>query len=61
MCILLMHHWTLERVNMNDVIVLVYGFIITLGLCCMIVGSLLGLFYHVTKIKMKELKERIDL
>tara|TARA_A100001391_G_scaffold156558_1_gene114780 strand:- start:99 stop:239 length:141 start_codon:yes stop_codon:yes gene_type:complete len=46
---------------MNDVIVLVYGFIITLGLCCMIVGPLLGLFYHVTKIKMKELKERIDL
>ena len=46
---------------MNDIILWIYAFIIAIGLCSMLIVPLLGLCYHMTKIKMKELKERIDL
>jgi len=46
---------------MNDIILWIYAFIIAIGLCSMLIVPLLGLCYHVTKIKMRELKERIDL
>ena len=46
---------------MNDIILWIYAFIIAIGLSSMVLVPLLGFCYHVTKIKMKELKERIDL
>ena len=46
---------------MNDIILWIYAFVIAISLCSMILIPLLGFFYHVTKIKMRELKERIDL
>ena len=46
---------------MNDIILWVYSFVIAICLCSIFVVPLLGLCYHMTKIKMKELKERIDL
>ena len=46
---------------MNDIILWIYAFCIAIFLSGMIIVPLLGLCYHVTKIKMKELQERIDL
>ena len=46
---------------MNDIIFWLWIFIITIGLCSMVIIPILGFCYHVTKIKMKELKEMIDL
>ncbi len=46
---------------MNDIILWVYSFIIAIGLCSIFIVPLLGLFYHATKMKMEEIKERIDL
>ena len=43
---------------MNDIILWIYAFIIAIGLSSMVLVPLLGFFYHVTKIKMEELKER---
>ena len=46
---------------MTDIIVWIYAFFIAIFFSGMVIVPLLGLCYHTTKIKMKELKERIDL
>ena len=46
---------------MNDIILWIYAFIIAIGLSSILIVPLLGLCYHATKIKMKELKERNNL
>ena len=46
---------------MNDIILWIYVIIMAIGLSSVVLVPLLGFCYHVTKIKMKELQERIDL
>ena len=46
---------------MNDIIIWIYAFLAALFVCSMVLIPLMGFVYHVTKIKMRELKERIDL
>mgnify|MGYP003629249163 CR=1 FL=1 len=46
---------------MNDMITWMWTIIIAIGLCSMILVPIFGLCYTFMKIKMTEIKERIDL
>jgi hypothetical protein len=46
---------------MTDMIIWIYAFCIATFLCGMVLIPLFGLCWHFTKIKMTEIKERIDL
>ena len=44
---------------MNDIIIWIYAFLVALFICSMVIIPLLGFCWHVTKIKMQELKDKV--